>query len=188
MAGPLIGNPQDVLTTPYGYTGQMAPETAIKEQALNRRRLIANMLMQKGLQQGPGGKMVGRFYVGDSPLQGGANLAASLAGVLGARSIDTKQDEVMTADRQMVLDALNAHKTKLNPQYRSPAESSGIPASALQAQGAPPVPPQSPGMEMPPRPEGPYQGEVGAVPMPEAGVQSAQPPIQAQPQSSIAGQ
>ena len=177
MPGPLIGNPQDVLTTPYGYTGQMAPETAIKEQALNRRRLIANMLMQKGLQQGPGGKMVGRFYVADSPMQGGANLASALAGVLGAKAIDSQQDEVMKGDRQMVTDALNAFKEKQNPQYQSPAESSGIPASALHGQGAPPVPPQAPGQELPPRPDGPYQGEVGAAAMPEVGVQSAQPPM-----------
>jgi hypothetical protein len=187
---PPIGNPQDMLRTGYDYGGQMAPETAIAEQALNRRRLIANMLMQKGMQQGPGGKMVGRFYVADSPLQGGANLAASLAGVLGARNIDKQQDEVMGKDRQMVLDALQAHQAKMNPQYQSPAESTGMPPSAQQAPPPPVVPPspEPAGQALPPRPDGPYTGQVGAAAMPEAGVQSTQPPVQTQPFSSIAGQ
>ena len=57
----LLGNPQDVLTTPYGYSGQMAPETAIAEQALNRRRLLANMLTQQGL-----------FGLGSAGIMGGA--------------------------------------------------------------------------------------------------------------------
>lgn len=181
MNGPLIGNPQDVLTTPYGYSGQMAPETAIQEQALNRRRLIANMLMQKGMQQGPGGKMVGRFYVADSPLQGGANLASTFAGVLGARAIDNEQNDVMGKDRQMVDDAIKAHQDKSKPQqFQSPAESSGIPPGVANVAAAMPTGPEQ-GGTLPPRPDGPYSGQVGAAAMPDEGVQSAQPPIPTQP-------
>lgn len=178
MAGPLIGNPQDILTTPYGYTGQMAPETAVGEQALNRRRLIANMLLQRGMQPRQG-QMAGRFYVAPSLMQNVGDLGAVLGGVLGSRSIDSQQDDLMGKDRQMVTDAIMAYKQKLQGGAQpAPAEAAPTP------QGMPPAPVQ----EMPARPDGPYQGEIGAVPMPEAGVQSTAPPIPSQPPASIAGQ
>lgn len=112
----LLGNPQDVLTTPYGYSGQMAPETAIAEQALNRRRLLANMLTQQGLQPAQG-RMAGRFYVAPSPLQGGAGLAQVLAGALGNRMIDSQQDDLMQKDRQMVESARREYQKALLPTY-----------------------------------------------------------------------
>lgn len=184
-SGPIINSPFDTQSVSYGYTGQMAPETAIKEQALNRRRLIANMLMQRGLQQGPGGKMVGRFYVPDSPLQGVGNLATGAIGAWLAKSIDKQQDEAMKADRQMVIDARNAWNERFNPKYQNPAESAEMPPPPPppppQATQEPPPPPPSPEMAtepfrgIAPRPDGPYDGQVGAVPMPEPGVQAAQP-------------
>lgn len=179
---PPIGNPQDILTTPYGYAGQMAPETAVAEQQLNRRRLIANMLMQNGMQK-PQGRMAGRFFVGANPLEHVANLAQTGLGAYLTNDIDSKSKDLMTQDRQSVVDAIKGYQDSKKPQqYQSPQESSGMPTLP------PPAPSPDQGQALPPRPEGPYNGEVGAAAMPEAGVQSAQPPIQAQPPSSIAGQ
>jgi hypothetical protein len=45
----------------YRYNGEMAPETALEEQALNRRQQIANLLIQQGLAGGNRGQMAGRY-------------------------------------------------------------------------------------------------------------------------------
>lgn len=156
-----IGNPQDILTTPYGYSGQVAPETAVRLQNLNRRRLIANMLMQQGMQPTQG-QMVGRFYVPPSLAQGFAGLGSTLAGALLAGDIDKKSSQAVDDDRKMVLEALEAYRTRQN-------------------QGGPP--PQPPA----PPPDQNFNGQVGATPMPDLGVQSAQPPIPAQRPASTAG-
>lgn len=157
-----IGNPQDILTTPYGYSGQVAPETAVNLQNLNRRRLIANMLMQQGMQPQEG-QMVGRFYVPAGLARGFAGLGSTLAGALLAGDIDKKSSKAVEDDEQMVKKAI---------------------ADALasrQGQGEP---------QPAPMPDQPFTGEVGAVPMPDPGVQSAQPPIPAtrpSPQAGIEG-
>lgn len=183
----LLGNPQDILSTPYGYSGQMAPETAVAEQQLNRRRLIANMLLQNGMQR-PQGGMVGRFFVGANPLEHVANLAQAGLGAYLTNHIDNQSKELMTKDRQSVVDAIKAYQDSKKPQqYQSPAESSGIPpAVQAMSQGGSPAPQD--GQALPPRPDGPYNGEVGAAAMPEVDVQSAQSPLTPQPPSSIAGQ
>lgn len=158
----MLGNPQDILTTPYGYSGQMAPETAVAQQGLNRRRLIANMLMQQGMQPQQG-QMVGRFYVPPSPVQHLAGLGSVLAGVLGSKYIDDQQGDLMKRDNEMVAEAVRAYPIKKYGQGEAVSQA-------------------------PPRPEGPYQGEVGAMPMPEPTVQSSSPPIPAQAAPVMAGQ
>jgi len=145
-----IGNPQDILTTPYGYSGQVAPETAVNLQNLNRRRLIANMLMQQGAQPQQG-QMVGRFYVPAGLARGFSGLGQTLAGALLAGNIDKKSSQAVDADRQMVVDAIKAYQDANNA------------GQAQQGQGAPLVQP-------PPTPDQPFSGEVGATPMPEPGV------------------
>ena len=145
-----IGNPQDILTTPYGYSGQVAPETAVNLQNLNRRRLIANMLMQQGAQPAEG-QMVGRFYVPAGLARGFSGLGQTLAGALLAGNIDKKSSQAVDADRQMVVDAIKAYQDASNA------------GQAQQGQGAPLVQP-------PPTPDQPFSGEVGATPMPEPGV------------------
>src|SRR5262245_10129477 len=97
----------------YGLTGQLSPEAALKEQALNRRRAIANLLVQQGLAGGPGGKMVGRFYVADSPIQGLADLAKVGAGAFMTHRADKEQQDVAKADQQSVIDAIKAHREKM---------------------------------------------------------------------------
>ncbi|MDI3463627.1 MAG: hypothetical protein OJF50_002448 [Nitrospira sp.] len=183
-----IGNPQDVLTTSSTLNGQFSPETAVAEQALNRKRLIANLMMQQGLQGAPAGQMVGRFYVPSSPLQGASHLLqAGLGAYLGNR-INNEQNDLASKDRQSVIDAITAYKNALKPRQVTDA--------APPAPAAPLPPQEPPGQPMPtepfrgiaPRPDGPYSGEVGAAAMPDVGVQSAAPPIPAPMRDSIAGQ
>lgn len=157
----LIGNPQDVLTTPYGYSGQMSPETAVQEQALNRRRLIANMLMQQGLQQ-PQGRMAGRFFVAPNPLEHVAGLAQFGAGLYSNYNTDNQQKDIIQQDRQSVVDAIKNWKDRQGQLTQASQAPVGVTPQ--------PTPP-----EQSPRPEGPYNGEVGAVPMPDVGVTSSYP-------------
>lgn len=140
---PFINSPFDTQSVAYSYGGQMAPETAIAEQALNRRRLLANMLTQQGLQPQQG-RMVGRFYVAPSPMQGGAGLAQVLAGTLGNRMIDSQQGDLMAKDRQMVADAISQWKARQTGQ---------APESAAPSQ-APPQAPEQPHPAPPSLPDG----------------------------------
>lgn len=191
----LIGNPQDVLTTPYGYSGQMSPEAAVQEQALNRRRLIANMLMQQGMQPKQG-RQAGRFFVAPNPLEHVAGLAQFGAGLYSNYSTDQQQKDIIQQDRQSVVDAIKNWKDRqgqLSQASQAPVGVSPQPPQSPPAEAPPPEqPPAQPPMEpfrgIAPRPEGPYSGQVGAVPMPEPGVQSAEPPIPAIRPESIAGQ
>jgi hypothetical protein len=188
MASSLIGNPQDVLTTPYGYSGQFSPETAVQEQALNRRRLITNMLMQQGLQQ-PQGQMVGRFYVPANPMQHVSGLLqAGLGAYLGTK-IDDQQKELATNENAGTNKVINAYLEAMKPrQDQPPAPPMPPPQGQTMPPQEPPSAPTEPFRGIAPRPEGPYSGEVGAVPMPGVGVQSGAPPIETQRPESIAGQ
>lgn len=159
----IIGNPQDILSTPYGLAGQMSPETAVAVQALNRRRLLANMLTQQGMQK-PQGRMAGRFYVNPNPMEHVANLASTVAGAFGSRMIDKSQDELMQKDRE----SLESDKKK----------ALALLMGEQQQQAQPPQPP----------PQSPYTGEQGAQPAPDVPVQSSAPAIPAQRPPSIAGQ
>lgn len=175
------GAPLDVLSTPYGLSGQFSPETAVAEQALNRKRLIANLMMQQGLQGAPAGQMVGRFYVPSSPLQGASHLLqAGLGAYLGNR-INTEQNDLASKDRQSVIDAITAYKTAMKPREvtdQSPPVAPPAPMPGPEMAGTPPAPmPTEPFRGIAPRPDGPYSGEVGAVAMPEPGVQSEKEPI-----------
>lgn len=181
----------------YGLTGQLSPEAALQEQALNRRRAIANLLVQQGLAGTPGGKMVGRFYVADSPVQGFANLAKVAGGAFLANRADTKQREVAQEEQKNVNKEIADYED--DQWYRK-----GLAEIIAKRQMQPPPPaapapmPTTPGEQaspsmepfrgIAPRPDGPYQGQVGAVPMPGVGVQSDKPPVQTLPPSSIAGQ
>jgi hypothetical protein len=99
----------------YGPKGDVAPETALAEQALNRKQQIANLLIQRGLAPMPQGQMVGRFYVPGSPVQGVANLASVLAGALGTHMIDRKHQELAQQDRDMVTQALAGYRDATAP-------------------------------------------------------------------------
>jgi hypothetical protein len=100
----------------YGPKGDMSPEVALEEQALNRKQQIANLLIQRGLAGMPQGQMAGRFYVPPSPVQGVANIAQLLAGLYGTHHIDESRKGLAQQDEDMVTKALEAYKQKIAPQ------------------------------------------------------------------------
>lgn len=154
----IFGNPQDVLSTPYGYSGQMSPEAAVQAQALNRRRLLANLLTQQGMAPTQG-HMAGRFYVPASPLQGVAGLAQVLAGTLGNKYIDDQQADVVKKDasdaqafiqdwqtKQKLLQAMGqapAGAAEPSPPTAPAAPEAAVPPPPSQLEGAAPGPPVS---------------------------------------------
>src|SRR5574343_115320 len=160
---------------PYGYSGQISPEAAIADQALNRRRLLATLLTQQGLQPQQG-RMVGRFFVGPSPVQGGAGLAQVLAGGLGNMAIDKQQRDILERDQQIPKDFVeNFYKSKRDELARAmsgpapTAAPSQVAETAAPAQAPPtaplPLPEGSPDMGPPlqnigPRPQQPAPNMV----------------------------
>lgn len=80
----------------YGYQGEVSPDVAIEEQALNRKQQIANLLMQQGLQGAGQGQMVGRFYVPTSGAQHAAKIGELLAGLVGTHVVDKKREGIST--------------------------------------------------------------------------------------------
>ena len=84
----------------FGLTNQVSPETALEEQALNRRQQIAQLLLQQGLHGPPQGQMVGRFYVPASPVQGLASLAQAAAGIYGTYKNDEARKALADTERK----------------------------------------------------------------------------------------
>lgn len=151
-----FGNPQDILSTPYGYAGQMSPEAAVQEQALNRRRLIANLLTQQSLQPSQG-RQAGRFYVAPSAWEGGARLAQALAGALGGRMIDTEQKDIVEKDTKGAQDFIKDWQAKqklLQAMNQAPSGAAPSPPS--------PAPPMAPEAAIPPSP--PLPESAGSSP------------------------
>lgn len=110
----------------YGPKGDMSPEVALQEQALNRKQQIANLLIQRGLAPLPSGQMAGRFFVPTSPVQGAAQLASVLAGAFGTHMIDGSRKDLAQQDNDMVMKALEAYRNKTAP-VETQAEGPGAP-------------------------------------------------------------
>lgn len=95
----------------YGLGGEVPPEIALEEQALNRKQQIANLLLQRGMQS-PQGQMAGRFYVAPSPAQGVAQLASVLAGGYLTNRHDDQRKALADKNRSMTADAIQAYMNK----------------------------------------------------------------------------
>lgn len=98
----------------YRYNGELPPEVAVEQQALNRKQQIANLLLQRGLQS-PDGQMVGRFYVAPSWSQGLAQLASAGAGVYLGRKNDAKRADLERQSVQALTDAVKEYQAKTAP-------------------------------------------------------------------------
>lgn len=108
-------NDFNTISTPWGMQGEVNPDVAIELQNLERKRMIANALMQQGMQQ-PQGKMVGRFYVPPSPLQHLANLAHIATSSYMMHDLDQQRHGLMAKDRQQMQQALAQYRTLNQPQ------------------------------------------------------------------------
>jgi len=104
---PFGNNPtqMDVLSTPYGLSGQLSPEIALEQQALNRKQMIANALLQQGMNPAQG-QMVGRFYVPASPLQHVGSLAQTAVGAFGTGHLDDQRKGLIQQQQQIKADAI----------------------------------------------------------------------------------
>lgn len=116
MADPLIPPLIQSFSTGdrYGYAG-VTPELAMREQGLNRKQQIANLLMQRGMQPRQG-QMVGRFYVPPSPVQGLADLASVAAGAFGTHAIDQQRKDLSQQDKAMLAEAVQGYQKATGPQ------------------------------------------------------------------------
>ena len=99
----------------YGLGGEVPPEIALEEQALNRKQQIANLLFQRGMQS-PQGQMVGRFYVAPNPMQGVAQLANVLAGGYITHRNDEARKGLAEKNRSMTADAIQAYMDNTSPK------------------------------------------------------------------------
>ncbi len=98
----------------YGYAG-VTPELAMREQGLNRKQQIANLLMQRGLTPRQG-QMAGRFYVAPSPVQGLADLASVAAGAFGTHVLDQQRKDLSAQDKAMLAEAVQGYQKATAPQ------------------------------------------------------------------------
>ena len=92
----------------------MPPEIALKEQAINRKQQLANVLMQRALQPAQG-QMAGRFYVPPSWAQGVAQLGAAAAGVGLTRMNENRRQELSDQSNNMLSEALKSYRDKTAP-------------------------------------------------------------------------
>lgn len=138
---PFGNNPtqMDILSTPYGLSGQMSPEIAVEQQALNRKQQIANMLLQQGMQPAQG-QMVGRFYVPASPFQHLGNLAQVAAGAFGTGHLDDQRKGLLQQQQQIKADAIRKFMEQTQdrqiPERTLPQ---GSPEQVIPNQGPPQI-------------------------------------------------
>lgn len=112
----------------YGYQGEVSPDVAIEEQALNRKQQIANLLLQQGMQGAGSGQMVGRFFVPTSGTQHAAKIGEILAGALGSHAIDNQRQDISTN--------MNEERAKAVQRYIEQTQGKQVPARTLP-QGTP---------------------------------------------------
>lgn len=118
----------------YRYNGELPPEIAIEEQALNRRQQIANLLMQRGLQQ-PQGQMAGRFYVAPSPFQNLAQLAQVAAGAYGTYRTDQDRAGLAEKNKNLTAKAVEDYLAKMQgTPTQVPVQGPGAPVPAMSDQ------------------------------------------------------
>lgn len=104
------------------------PETQAVIAQSERRRRIANLLLQQGLAQGPSTTSTGRFLVARSPVQGLADLAKVAAGAYGNYQADQSENDAVTADQQRMQEGRARIAAALSPQTQgAPLQSSGTP-------------------------------------------------------------
>src|SRR3990167_7149880 len=138
----------------YGYQGEVSPDVAIEEQALNRKQQIANLLVQQGLQGAGSGQMVGRFFVPTSGTQHAAKIGEILAGAIGSHAIDTKRQDLSTNMNEERARAVQRYieqtQGKRGPERTLPQ---GTPDQTIPVQGPPNIT----------QPADPTTGEFGAI-------------------------
>jgi hypothetical protein len=105
---------QNSIGSNYSLNGELPPEIAVKEQALNRRQQIANLLLQKSMQS-PQGQMAGRFFVPSGPAQGIAQLGSAAAGAYINHNVDQGRTELDAENKQHTVEAIQRYIKQTSP-------------------------------------------------------------------------
>lgn len=121
----------DALSTPYGLSGQLPPELALRQQALNRRQQIANAMLQQATNL-PKGQMAGQFYVPPSWAQNLAQLGEGAAGLVGTIANEKAQKQIGEESQSMLAKAVEDYKRQSGPQTVE-AQGPGAPVQTATA-------------------------------------------------------
>lgn len=125
----------DTLSTPYGLHGELPPELALQQQALNRRQQIANAMLQQATQL-PQGRMQGKFYVPPSWTQNLAQLGEGLGGLIATKANQQEGTDITAKSNSMLVDAMQKYKQGTAPTSGQELEGPGAPVqTATPGQG-----------------------------------------------------
>ena len=80
---------------------------------VERQRQMANALQSQAMQPLRGGRMAGRVYVPDSPLQGVGKLAKMLAGTYVQGQADDREKQIEDDQRQAFMTDMNAYQDSI---------------------------------------------------------------------------
>lgn len=146
MVNPIIGSQRggffntQAVSQPQSLT-DYSPETQAELARQERRRQIANLLLQQGLAGGPSGEMVGRFYVPRGWAQGAADLAKVAAGAYGNYAADKAGKEAIAGENAAYEKAIRDYQTKTagTPAIpptggETPKAMMGVPAQPVSSQ------------------------------------------------------
>lgn len=114
-------------TQDWAISGGLPPELDIERQTLRRRQAIAEAMMAAG-QQTPQGRMVGRYYVAPSPLEGAANLLSTFSGHRQMQDVDRGMKDLGTRYNEGLADAVRRYSesaTTTTPAIEAPPDEIG---------------------------------------------------------------
>lgn len=115
------------ISNQYSLNGELPPEIAIKEQALNRRQQIANLMLQNSMKPLQGGMAGRRFYVPPSWTQGIAQIAEALGGTYINHKVDQGRQELAGENEKLTADAVQQWLQGRNGTPEQPARREFVP-------------------------------------------------------------
>lgn len=120
--------------------GQLPPELLIEQQGIERQRKIAEALMAQGIAPMSQGRMVGRFYVPPSPVEGVAKIAQAYFGGKGVKDADKSSGDLAGKYRQMYADEVAKLQQMRQGSAPRPQQMSADDLSMIADQGGEPAP------------------------------------------------
>lgn len=131
--------------------GEYSPETQAVLARQERRRQIANMLIQQGITPGPAYTQAGRFVVPQSWSQGLADLLKVGVGAYGLSRADKAGQEAIEKENKLYEQAIKGYKSRLGgtPAVQTQAGALGVSEdeNAPPTMGTPTVPPTPEGRQ-----------------------------------------
>lgn len=94
--------------------GDYSPDVQAKLAQAERKRQIANLLVQRGMQGGPTTTQAGRFLVPRGIAQNMGDLATMLAGVYGNYQADQQAQEAIAEENRAYEQAIQGYKARIS--------------------------------------------------------------------------